>query len=43
MTKKICLVLGSGGSKGLAHLGVIKALRENNFEITQITGTSAGA
>ncbi|HOY60920.1 MAG TPA: patatin-like phospholipase family protein [Candidatus Woesebacteria bacterium] len=43
MTKKICLVLGSGGSKGLAHLGVIKALRENNFEITQIAGTSAGA
>lgn len=43
MKKKICLVLGSGGSKGLAHLGVIKALIENNFEITQIAGTSAGA
>lgn len=43
MTKKICLVLGAGGSKGLAHLGVIKALSENNFEITQIAGTSAGA
>ncbi len=43
MNKKICLVLGSGGSKGLAHLGVIKALRENNFEITQIAGTSVGA
>ncbi len=43
MKKKICLVLGSGGSKGIAHLGVIKALLENNFEITQIAGTSAGA
>jgi len=43
MTKKICLVLGSGGSKGVAHVGVIKALLENNFEITQIVGTSAGA
>lgn len=43
MTKKICLVLGSGGSKGFAHLGVIKALCENGYEITQIVGTSAGA
>jgi len=43
MSKRICLVLGSGGSKGIAHLGVIKALIENNFEITQIAGTSAGA
>jgi NTE family protein len=43
MKKKICLVLGSGGSKGLAHVGVIKALTEANFEITQIAGTSAGA
>jgi NTE family protein len=43
MTKKICLVLGGGGSKGLAHIGVIKALCENGYEITQIAGTSAGA
>lgn len=43
MTKKISLVLGSGGSKGMAHVGVIKALLENNFEITEIVGTSAGA
>lgn len=43
MTKNICLVLGGGGSKGLAHVGVIKALCENGFEITQIAGTSAGA
>lgn len=43
MSKKICLALGSGGSKGLAHVGVIKALCENDFEITQIAGTSAGS
>lgn len=43
MSKKICLALGSGGSKGLAHIGVIKALCENSFEITQIAGTSAGS
>lgn len=43
MNKKICLALGGGGSKGLAHIGVIKALVENGFEITQIAGTSAGA
>lgn len=43
MTKKICLVLGGGGSKGLAHVGVIKALCEKGYEITQIAGTSAGA
>jgi NTE family protein len=43
MSKKICLVLGSGGSKGLTHLGVIKALVESGYEITQIVGTSCGA
>ncbi len=43
MSIKICLVLGGGGSKGLAHIGVIKALTEAGIEITQIAGTSAGA
>ncbi|MBU1117810.1 patatin-like phospholipase family protein [Patescibacteria group bacterium] len=43
MKKKICLVLGSGGSKGLAHIGVIKALIEAGIEISQISGTSAGS
>ena len=43
MKRKISLVLGAGGSKGLAHLGVIKALNEAGFEITQIAGTSVGA
>lgn len=43
MKRKINLVLGCGGSKGLAHLGVIKALNEAGFEIAQIVGSSAGA
>ena len=37
------LVLSGGGAKGAAHLGVIKALEENNIPIDYITGTSIGA
>ena len=37
------LVLSGGGARGLAHLGVIQALRENNIEIDAIVGTSIGA
>ena len=40
---KIGLALGGGGSRGLAHIGVIKALVENNIQIDSITGTSIGA
>lgn len=37
------LVLSGGGALGLSHIGVIKALEENNIPIDYITGTSAGA
>ncbi|MDE5745743.1 MAG: patatin-like phospholipase family protein [Paramuribaculum sp.] len=37
------LVLSGGGAKGIAHIGVIKALEENNIPIDYITGTSMGA
>ncbi len=37
------LVLSGGGSKGLAHIGVIKALEENGIPIDYIGGTSMGA
>ena len=37
------LVLSGGGAKGLAHIGVIKALEENNIPIDYIAGTSMGA
>jgi len=40
---KIGLALGGGGPKGLAHIGVIKILEENNIPIDFIAGTSAGA
>lgn len=40
---KIGLVLSGGGIRGIAHLGVLKALKEKNIAITHITGTSAGA
>ena len=40
---RIGLVLAGGGAKGLYHIGVIKALEENNIPIDYISGTSMGA
>lgn len=40
---KIGLVLSGGGARGIAHLGVIKALQEIGVTVDQISGTSAGA
>lgn len=37
------LALGSGGSRGLAHIGVIKVLLDNDIAIDHIAGASAGA
>lgn len=37
------LVLSGGGAAGFAHIGVLKALEENNIPIDYISGTSAGA
>lgn len=37
------LVLSGGGTRGIAHIGVLKALEEHNINITHIAGTSAGA
>jgi len=42
-TPKIGLALGGGGAKGLAHIGVLKVLEENQFPIHCIAGTSVGA
>ncbi len=41
--KSIGLVLGGGGAKGIAHLGVLKALSEAKIHIDYIAGTSIGA
>ncbi len=43
MNKKISLTLSSGGARGLAHIGVIEVLLENNYEIEQISGSSIGS
>ena len=40
---KIALVLGGGGARGLAHIGVLKALEEKKVPIDIIVGTSVGA
>ena len=41
--QKVGIVLSGGGARGAAHIGVIKALEENNVPIDYITGTSVGA
>ncbi|NTV44237.1 MAG: patatin family protein [Candidatus Yonathbacteria bacterium] len=40
---RIGLALGSGGSKGLAHIGVLRALSDHNIPIDMIAGSSVGA
>jgi len=39
----VSLVLGSGGARGLAHIGVIQWLTENGYDIRSISGSSMGA
>lgn len=39
----VSLVLGSGGARGLSHIGVIKWLVENNYDIKSISGCSIGS
>lgn len=39
----VCVVLGGGGSKGIAHVGVLEALEEAGIPIDMIVGTSAGS
>ncbi len=40
--QKVGLVLSGGGAKGIAHVGVLKALEENEIPIDYLTGTSMG-
>lgn len=40
---RVALALGSGGARGLAHIGVIAALEEAGFEVSAIAGSSIGA
>lgn len=41
--KTVSLVLGSGGARGLAHIGIIHWLKENDYDIRSISGCSMGA
>jgi NTE family protein len=41
--KTVSLVLGSGGARGYAHIGVIEKLLEHGYEIKSISGSSMGA
>ena len=42
-SKTVSLVLGSGGARGHAHIGVIRALHEMGFEVRNISGCSIGS
>lgn len=43
MIKKVGLALGAGGAKGLAHIGVLQVLNQNNIKIDYVAGASMGA
>jgi NTE family protein len=40
--QRVGVVLSGGGAKGLAHIGVLKALEENEIPIDYVVGTSMG-
>lgn len=41
--RSVSLVLGAGGARGLAHIGVIRALEKAGLEIRHVSGSSMGA
>ena len=41
--KKLGLALGSGGAKGMAHIGAIRAFDEEGISFDVVTGTSIGS
>ncbi|MCD4794658.1 MAG: patatin-like phospholipase family protein [Bacteroidales bacterium] len=43
MEKSVALVLSSGGSTGLAHIGVINELQKQGFHISSVSGSSIGS
>ena len=43
MEPKVCLALGGGAARGLAHLGVLKVFEDAKLPMHMITGTSLGA
>ena len=43
MKKRVALVLGSGGARGYAHIGVIEEIERRGYDISCIAGCSMGA
>ena len=43
MKRNVALVLSSGGARGFAHIGAIKVLEREGYNITSVAGTSIGA
>ncbi len=43
MAKKLCFALGSGGARGIAHIGFLQAMEENGIKPDSIVGCSMGA
>ncbi|WP_455924837.1 patatin-like phospholipase family protein [Pseudomonas putida] len=43
MKKRVALVLGSGGARGYAHIGVIEEIERRGYEIACVAGCSMGA
>ena len=43
MDRTVSLVLGSGGARGMAHIGVIREFEERGYRIASIAGCSVGA
>jgi NTE family protein len=41
--KRVALVLGSGGARGYAHIGVVQVLAERGYEVVAVAGSSMGA
>ena len=41
--KRLGLALGGGGSRGLAHIGVLQVLEEAGIEVHAVAGTSVGS
>ena len=41
--RSVSLVLGSGGARGLAHIGIIQWLEEHHYQIQSVAGSSMGA
>lgn len=41
--RRVALVLGGGGARGIAHIGAIEELERQGFEVSAVAGTSMGA